>query len=180
MNSAIPDDPLLKAAWQGDEQAFAQLLDRHYHQIYRFAYRWSGNKADAEDITQLACMKLARSLRQFRFEARFSTWLYRLVINCAKDWHKIEGRHGAQPGEVPSDIPDAATDDAEHFTYLQQILRLMDGMADGFKETALLVLAEGFSHAEAAVVLGIKENTVSWRIHEIRQVLQRLLLEAKP
>jgi RNA polymerase sigma-70 factor, ECF subfamily len=180
MNFDIPDDPLLKAAWHGDEQAFAQLLDRHYDQIYRFAYRWSGNKANAEDITQLACLKLARSLRQFRFEARFSTWLYRLVINCAKDWHKTEYRHGAQlEGETP-DAADEATDGAEHYAYLQQILRLLDGMADGFKETVLLVLAEGFSHAEAADILGIKENTVSWRIHEIRQTLQRLLQEARP
>lgn len=180
MNTEIHEDPVLTAAWRGDEQAFAQLLDQHYDQIYRFAFRWSGNKADAEDITQLACIKLARSLRQFRFESRFSTWLYRLVINCAKDWHKSERRHSASSAEEIPETSDGLSNGVEHFTYLQQILRLLDDMADGFKETALLVLAEGCTHAEAAGVLGIKENTVSWRIHEIRQALQRQLQEAKP
>lgn len=180
MHTDIHDDSLLRTAWSGDEQAFAQLLDRHYDQIYRFAFRWSGNKADAEDITQLACIKLARSLRQFRFESQFSTWLYRLVINCAKDWQKTEQRHTSSAAEEIPEIADGPPDGIERFIYLQQVLRLMDSMADGFKETALLVLAEGFSHAEAASVLGIKENTVSWRIHEIRQTLQRQLLEAKP
>jgi RNA polymerase sigma factor (sigma-70 family) len=180
MNTDIHDDPLLHAAWRGDEQAFAQLLDRHYDQIYRFAFRWSGNKADAEDITQLACIKLARSLRQFRFEARFSTWLYRLVVNCAKDWHKTEHRHRTNLAEEIPEAADELSNGVENFTYLQQILHLLDGMTDGFKETALLVLAEGFSHAEAAGILGVKENTVSWRIHEIRQTLQRQLPEEKP
>ncbi len=176
MTRKITEDLLLEAAWRGDEQAFAELLDRHYDQIYRFAYRWSGNTADAEDITQLACMKLAKTLHQFRFEAQFSSWLYRLVINCAKDWYKTERRHWA--GTTAAPAPEQAgeiSDPNEQFTYLQQILRLLDDMAEGFKETALLVLAEGFSHAEAASILGIKENTVSWRIHEIRQTLQRQL-----
>ena len=51
-------------------------------------------------------------------------------------------------------------------------------MADGFKETALLVHAEGLSHAEAAEVLGVKESTISWRLHEMRKQLQVLGLSS--
>ena len=47
---------------------FETLLNVHYERIYRFAYRWCGNATDAEDITQLACIKLARTIGQFRGE----------------------------------------------------------------------------------------------------------------
>ncbi|HEY0893537.1 MAG TPA: RNA polymerase sigma factor [Cellvibrio sp.] len=169
------DQPgLIRAAQGGDGSAFAQLLADSYDSIYRFAYRWCGNRTDAEDITQQACIKLAQSIGQFRFEAAFSSWLYRLVINCAKDWYKSQNRH--QHDNIEDWIEPERTPDqtAENRIYLQQLLRLLDQMAEGFKETALLVHGEGLSHAEAATVLQLKESTVSWRLHEIRKQLQLL------
>ena len=165
---------LIRAAQGGDSQAFAQLLADCYDSIYRFAYRWCGNKADADDITQQACIKLAQSINQFRFEAAFSSWLYRLVINCAKDWYKSQNRHlhdNINDWIEPERTPDQT---AENSIYLQQLLHLLDQMAEGFKETALLVHGEGLSHAEAAAILQLKESTVSWRLHEIRKQLQLL------
>lgn len=165
---------LIRSAQSGDRQAFGQLLASSYDSLFRFAYRWCGNRADAEDITQQACIKLAQSLGQFRFDAAFSSWLYRLVINCAKDWYRSQNRHHHAPIEdwiEPERAPDQS---AENSIYLQQLLRQLEQMADGFKETALLVHGEGLSHAEAADVLQVKESTVSWRLHEIRKQLQRL------
>lgn len=176
---------LIRAAQGGDSQAFSQLLESCYGSLYRFAYRWCGNKADAEDITQQACIKLAQSIGQFRFEAAFSSWLYRLVINCAKDWYKSQNRHQHEAiddwSEAADDWiePERAPDQtAENRIYLQQLLRLLDQMAEGFKETALLVHGEGLSHAEAAAILQVKESTVSWRLHDIRKQLQ--LLQQQP
>lgn len=166
-------DSLIRAAQTGDRQAFAQLVAEAYDSIYRFAYRWCGNASDAEDVTQQACIKLAQSLGQFRFESAFSSWLYRLVINCAKDWQRSQGRHQHDDLELLADEvrPDQ---NAENRIYLQQVLRWLDTLSEGFKETALLVHAEGLTHAEAANILQIKESTVSWRLHEIRKQLQRL------
>ncbi|HSC68090.1 MAG TPA: RNA polymerase sigma factor [Cellvibrio sp.] len=169
---------LIRAAQTGDRQAFGQLLADSYDSIHRFAYRWCGNRADAEDITQQACIKLAQTIGQFRFEAAFSSWLYRLVINCAKDWYKSQSRHQHEDldGWIEPEPPRDQT--AENGIYLQQLLRLLDGFAEGFKETALLVHGEGLTHAEAAEVLQLKESTVSWRLHEIRKQLQ--LLQQQP
>lgn len=167
----MQDDPLIQGAQQGDESAFENLLDQHYELIYRFAYKWSGSVADAEDITQLACIKLARSIKQYRFEAAFTSWLYRLVINCAKDWLKSETRHQScdDLGHIDEPVQNNAQENA---TYLRQVLVAINTMAEGYKETALLVFAEGFSHKETADILGEKEKTISWRIHEIRKQLQ--------
>lgn len=170
--SADDEHPLITVAQRGDNQAFEQLLEQHYEQIFRFAYRWFGNTADAEDVTQLACIKLAKSLGQYRFEAAFSTWLYRLVINCAKDWQRSQTRH---QHDCIESIAELTQQDqrAETGIYLQQILQWLDSLAEGFKETALLVHSEGLTHAEAASILQVKESTVSWRLHEIRKQLQQ-------
>jgi len=159
----------VRRAQAGDVAAFEALLEAHYTQIYRFAYRWCGQRQAAEDIAQQACIKLADNLSQFRFESAFSSWLYRLVINCARDWLRRERRH--QPQSRPEVAPGGRAHGADTQVYLQQILQQIDAMAEGYKETVLLVLGEGLTHAEAGRVLKVKESTVSWRLHDIRKRL---------
>ncbi len=165
------DRLLIEQAQQGDEHAFSDLLDRYYDLIYRIALRWSGHSTNAEDITQQACMKLARSIEQFRFESAFSSWLYRLVINCAKDWHKSEHRH-PEGDDSYEDVAEQSLQQEQQI-YLNQILKWLDTAGKDMKETALLIFAEGLSHREAADVLEVKESTISWRIHEIRKLLMQ-------
>lgn len=162
---------LIRAAQDGDAGGFAELVDLHYDMIYRFAWKWCGNRADAEDIAQLSCVKLAASVAQFRFQAAFSSWLYQLVISCARDWQRSQQRH-AHAG-LPEDIAWAAEGGADDAIYLAQLLEQLDALGEGMKETALLVHAEGFSHAEAGRILGVSESTISWRIHTMRKHLNR-------
>lgn len=163
---------MIKQAQAGNAAAFECLLDHHYDLIYRFAYKWCGNEAAAEDVAQLVCIKLAKSLSQFRFDSAFSTWLYRVVINCAKDWQKSECRHdGDTRAPLPEVSAASVANTSEQHIYLTQLLERINCMGEGFRETALLVHSEGFSHREAADILGVKESTVSWRLHEIRKRL---------
>lgn len=168
------------AAQQGDEEAFAQLVANHYEQMYRFAFKWCGQQSDAEDIAQQACIKLARAISQFRFEAAFSSWLYKLVISCAQDWHRKEKKHRQfkdhdDPPSTEESGNSVTHNLAETQIYLFQIMNIIEGMTEGFKETALLVLAEGLSHQEAAYVLDVKESTISWRLHNMRKQLSEQL-----
>jgi RNA polymerase sigma-70 factor (ECF subfamily) len=167
------DDALIRAAQGGDADAFEALLEAHYDTLYRFAYKWSGHPADADDITQQACIKLAGALSSYRFESAFTTWLYRVVVNCAKDWARAQGRHLAEPLEPALEQGTAEAvgekEAVEHHVFLHQLLERLDQLPDGLKETLLLVHAEGLSHADAARVLDVKESTVSWRLHEFRK-----------
>lgn len=174
----MADEDLIRAAQTGDADAFERLLEAYYDTLYRFAYKWSGNRADAEDITQQACLKLARVLASYRFESAFTSWLYRVVVNCAKDWARAQGRHAATGLELAEQASDIASvqDGPEHQTFLWQVLRKLEELPDGIKETLLLVHAEGLTHAEAARILEVKESTVSWRLHEFRKHY-RLALE---
>lgn len=158
---------LIQSAQSGDEAAFSTLVELFYDQMYRYALKYSGSVTDAEDITQQACIKLARSLQQFRFEAAFTTWLYRLVINCAKDWYRSKP-NTTTTENLTFEVADSRGDS---MILLQQTLNSIDLMGEGFRASVTLVHGEGLSHREAAEVLGVKESTISWRIHETRKRL---------
>lgn len=162
---------LIRRAQSGDSKSFAELVDLHYDTIYRFAWKWCGDPADAADIAQLSCIKLAGSLAQFRFQASFTSWLYRLVVSCAQDWRRSQKRHVHD--ELPEDEPTADAGRTEDGIYLSQILEQLESLGEGMKETALLVHAEGMSHAEAGEVLGVSESTISWRLHVIRRQMSK-------
>ena len=173
----MTDPATLRAAVRGDEQAFASLLNEQYDRIYRFAWRWCGHQADAEDITQLACIKLARHIGQFREEAAFTTWLYTLVLNTARDWQKSQARHRGEEAVVEEA---GFSDTGSRRILLLEVLERIAAMGEGFRETALLVLAEGFSHREAGEMLGVQESTISWRLHEMRRQLSVTFAEDRP
>ena len=167
----MDDLALIRRAQGGDATSFAELLDLYYDTIHRFAWKWCGHAANADDIAQLACMKLANSLAQYRFQAAFTSWLYRLVISCALDWQRTQKRH--EHAEMPEQEPAAEAGSAEESIYLMQLLNQLEQLGEGMKETALLVHAEGMSHAEAGEILGVSESTISWRVHTIRKHLGR-------
>ncbi len=162
---------LIRRAQGGDVASFAELVDRHYDTIYRVAWKWCGHRANAEDIAQLSCIKLAASLAQFRFQAAFTSWLYQLVVNCARDWQRAQQRHDHDA--LPEDGPTADAARTEDYIYLTQLLEQLDELGEGMKETALLVHAEGLSHAEAGRILGVSESTISWRVHAIRKQMNQ-------
>ena len=168
------NDRLIKRCQKGDKNAFEQLLNEHYDTIYRFAYRWCGDQANAQDITQQACLKLANSITQFEFKSSFNSWLYRLVINCAKDFYKSPKQHNLR--EEQSDDLEQFHNSGSQFEqrlYSQQILEHINTLQDDLKDTLILVFGKGLTHLQAAEQLNIKESTVSWRIHEARKLLKQ-------
>ena len=163
------DDELIKAAQGGDARAFEELVNSHYNVMFKMASKWCGCPSDAQDITQDACIKLARGLGGFKGECAFTSWLYRLVINAGKDWYRAQNRHPfGDEGALEAVSTNSKGDEA---VYAQQVLVAVRALPDGERAALLLVMSEGLSHKEAAVVLGVAESTVSWRIHEARKKL---------
>jgi len=169
----MTDDTLIKRCLAGDSEAFETLLNRYYDTIYRFAYRWCQDQNNAQDITQLVCMKLAKALRQFRFKSSFSSWLYPIVINCAKDFYKSPKQHNTREERTLDDYQGETDDTASRTLYAQQIMQHIDTLQDELKEALLLVYGSGLNHRQAADKLQVKESTVSWRIHEARKILKQ-------
>ena len=170
------EQTLIKRCQTGDKNAFEMLLNQHYDSIYRFAYRWCGDQHNAQDITQQACIKLARSITSFEFKSSFSSWLYRLVINCAKDFYKSPNLFNQREEALDDTDKMIQTKNDDQFAqqlYAQQILQHIDTLQDDLKDTLILVYGQCLSHRQAAEQLDIKESTVSWRVHEARKQLKK-------
>ena len=163
---------LIKQCQAGDRDSFEALIEQHYDTIYRIAYRWCGDQHNAQDITQLAAIKLARSIVKFDFESSFTSWLYRLTINCAKDFYKSPTQHNQREVDTP-DWELAGTDDrsAERF-YAHQILNHIGTIKQDLRDALILVFVSGLTHQQAASQLNVEESTISWRVHEARNILK--------
>lgn len=171
----MADEQLIKQCQAGDSAAFETLLGSYYDTIYRIAFRWCQNQENAEDITQLVCMKLAKSIAQYRSQSSFTSWLYSIVINCAKDFYKSPTMHNTREEQHEELEAHAghSEDVASRRLYAQQILQHIEQLPADLQEPLILVFASGLNHRQAAQQLKIKESTVSWRIHEARKLLKQ-------
>lgn len=152
-------------------KAFEALLSQIYDDMYKIAFHICGNRQDAEDSVQNACIKLAQSIHSFDFRSKFSTWLYKVVINAAKD-HLRSGKRHLSEDITDKDLPNPCKPD--HNAFHKEIFREIDALPENEKTSLILVFVKGLSHAEAAKVLDCKESTVSWYIHEARKKLTPL------
>ncbi len=160
---------------KGDAIAFRQLLERHYDTIYRIAYRFSGMREDAEDITQEISLSLTKKLRSFKGDSRFSTWLYRVVVNAVRDKQRKAGSVRSTQQTYSELRLMQQADEAETACQLAWLYNALDKIGEPLRETAILVLAEQLNHAEAAEILSVKESTISWRMHKLRKKLRTMM-----
>ena len=172
------DGALARRAAAGDREAFAALLERHYERIYRVGARVLGDADEAADLAQDVCVALPARLASWRGESRFTTWLYRVVVNAARDaLRRKDARRRSERGFAETEallrIDDASPASC---TFEASWLRRALGRAcrRTCRVTVFLVLEEELRHAEAGEVLGVSESTVSWRMHEVRKRLRVL------
>ncbi len=168
-------EPWIRQACAGDRAAFEHGVGRYYDMIFRVAYRFTGHRQDAEDITQEVVIGLVDAIHGYKGKSSFSTWLYRLVINRCHD--HIRRNRTAQRSELGYHELEGLliAEQKEQASQTAWLYRQVAALEEPFKETALLVLAEGLSHAEVASIMQCKESTVSWRMHEIRNQLKQAL-----
>ncbi len=171
----VPDTSLALLAARGDRQAFAQLVERHYDYIYRIACKWTGKASDAEDVAQDVCIKLGAAIRSFDGRAAFTSWLYRVVLNAVRDMQRARSRRGRYMDRYAEIAPDEALPDQEDATAMAEIWAAVRKLPDQQRDAILLVYAEEMTHAQAGEIMGCKETTVSWHIHEARKTLRGLL-----
>ncbi|WP_058247933.1 RNA polymerase sigma factor [Tropicibacter naphthalenivorans] len=167
------DETLTLAAANGDRQAFALLVGRVYDKVFAYAYRVTGNRAEAEDLAQDICAALPVKLRSYRGEARVSTWLYRITVNAARDRFRRSAtyaRAAAGWGEV--EIARRA-EDAEQAERADWLRCAMQGLGAELREVLALVL-DGVTQAEAASILDIPPGTVAWRVSEAKRQLKAM------
>ena len=172
MRMETPDDALASAAASGDRDAFAALLARHYDRIFGLAFRLTGVRAEAEDLTQDICLALPAKLGSYRQAARFTTWLYRVTVNAAHDRRRRRATH-MKAADGWGDWEIARQAEISEATEAQDWLATaMARLSPELRDTVALTLGEELSQAEAADVLGLSEGTVAWRMSEVKKRLR--------
>jgi RNA polymerase sigma factor (sigma-70 family) len=169
------DATLVAQAIGGDRRAFAVLIERHYDFIYRTACKWLGRRQDAEDIAQEVCIKLASVLRSFDGRSAFTSWLYRVTLNQVRDTQRSATRRGRYHDRLAEVHPEDEPPQQEDATAARELWAAVQLLPPQQREAVMLVYAEEKSHAEAGQIMGCKEATVSWHIHEAKKTLRGLL-----
>ena len=187
------DEALVSRAAAGDEAAFEALVRRHQERVYRLACRLTGDEADAADVLQETFLQVFRHLGEFRGEARFTTWLFRVVTNAALMRRRARARRPADSLDAFMPRFDAEGRLAPTPAQLQvtsQIEEVLDrktlaerasaGIArlpDAYRDAFVLRDLEELPTAEVASVLGIAPAAVRQRVHRARLMLRGYLNE---
>ena len=184
----LEETELIRLAAQGDQDAFAQLLELHQNKVYGLTLRLTGSPEDAMELTQETFFNAWRGLPNFHFESKFSTWLYRLATNATIDFLRREKRRKSltvtslSAEDDPQrllDIPDrrfTPQDELERKEFQAAVRRGLGQLSDEHRQVLVLRELNGLSYAEIAQVLGIEEGTVKSRISRARLALRKVLL----
>jgi len=163
------DDDLVSRATQGNRAAFEALLRRHYDLMHRVAWRMTGSESDAQDICQDVCCALVERIASFRGEAKFTTWLVGIVRNACHDHHRRYQTLTRLKGHLAVLAEMAVPPDGRDLFRRSWLASELARLSPLLRETVVLVVGEGMTHAEAATALGVSESTISGRMHEVRR-----------
>ena len=179
-----PDRALVDEAITGSADAFETLVRRYQTRVVNYAAAMVRDTGEAEDVAQETFIRAYRSLRRFRGESSFKTWLYTIATNTARtalDQRRRRERVADQSldddaqtvtaGSVPSALPDAETT----LMTRDAIDRALATLSDDLRVAVVLRDVEGLDYKEIATVTGAPIGTVESRIFRARQQLRTLL-----
>src|SRR5581483_3792879 len=174
----------------GRTDAFETLIQRHQKRIYNLLFRWLGDIEEASDAAQEVFLAAYRAIQEFRGDALFSTWLYRIAINQAINRRKRLAADQARratlgpvdpenEGSNPmADLPHPGPSPAEAAERNEISLRVQQGLNGLKEEEALIILLHDFQdlpYEEIAHILKLPVGTVKSRLHRARLALKAKL-----
>ena len=178
---------LIAELCEGDETAFAALVEKYKRMVYRIAMQITQNHADADDVMQESFIKAYRSIHTFRQDAAFETWLYRIAVNEALNFVKRRDRRREYAFDEETE---AAIDPvtlrkaqeardphllAEKAELRHYVTKAVNSLSLKHRTVVHLHEFEGLTHAEIAAILNCSEGTVRSRLHYARKKLRTLL-----
>lgn len=165
----------------GDMEAFARLYERHYVRAYGLAYRMTGRRETAEDLTQEIFFRTHRKLNHFNGNSSFSTWFYRLAVNCSLNYRRREWKESQM--DVSDDVellsaPHQATLFEKGILQRQvqaHVQRALLSIKPKLRMTFILKDIEGLNYKQIAEQMNCSEGTVASRLSHARVLIARKL-----
>jgi len=176
-------DRLVAAARDGDRPAFDELVRRTYVDTYTLALRLTAHEEDARDVVQDTYLRAWKGIGEFRGDAAFSTWLYRITANTAYTTVKRRRRHRADALDamieepVETRIEAQPEESAEQSAALARLAGAVEHLPAKLRVLVVLKDVYGLSHEEIAEELGISVSAAKVRLHRGRKRLRDLLYD---
>jgi len=179
------DADLVRRARTGDQRAYALLIGRHKHWLYRFVRRYVGDADDAQDVLQDSFVAALSSLARYDAARPFEAWLRRIALNKCRDRARREAVRRAfgfspRQAEAVDGVADT-TPGAEDVLVADQALKTLDqaiaALPDALKAPLVLTVLEGLSHREAGEILGLSAKAVEVRVYRAKKQLSEALDE---
>ncbi len=176
---------LIKKAQNGDLRAFEQVVNEHYSRIYNIALGITGSPQDAEDAVQNVLIKLHSSIGSFKFQSKFSSWVYRITTNICLDEIRKKKRSKTSPmadvdAEDPLVYQDVSSPEDRYISTEKRnaLYKGINKLKKEHKEVIVLRDINGFSYSEIAEILKCSEGTIKSRINRARIALKDVLTES--
>ncbi len=170
---------LVQRASDGDMRAFERLYRQHIGSVYGLCLRLTRDRAGAEDCAQEAFFNAWRALKRFETRSSFGTWLHRIAVNVVLSRRRKAAAQAelpplpADPDEEPLGTPGEWTLDTP--VEEREIEAAVAALPDGARDALVLCGIYGYSHPEAARMLGLAEGTCKAQLHRARALLRARL-----
>jgi RNA polymerase sigma-70 factor (ECF subfamily) len=179
----LDEAALVRASQRGDREAFGILVSRHSRPVLSVATRMLGPGADAEDVAQETFVAAYRALAGFKFDASFSTWLYRIAVNKCTDWlraRRPERRSLTDTDEDGTPVYEPADEDTpyhelERIELAWELDQAIQQLPPLYRESFVLKHIEGLGYDEMSEILGVHRDTLKMRVYKARTLLCRAL-----
>jgi RNA polymerase sigma-70 factor (ECF subfamily) len=176
-DSAEEENAVIRKCLAGESEQFAVLVDRYKDMAYNIAFRMLGDADAAKDMAQEGFIAAYHALGDFKSNSRFSSWLYRIVVNKCRD-HFRAARETVPVDEICDYVagqdpsPEKAASCRQTGDAVQQAL---NGLSPEYREVIIMKHIEGLDYQEMADALGVSVGALKVRAHRGREMLRKLL-----
>jgi len=179
------DQALIRGAQAGEGAAFEDLVRRYYGQIYRWAVARTGDRDDAEDVTQETLVRVHRHLPSFDGRSRFSTWRYQVTRSAAADLYRKRARRERLALRVKRHTPMAVVPRGDEVVTDERrasdlVKTFLEELSERQREVFDLVDLQGFSTVEVSEMLRMEPVTVRSHLFRARKAIRKKILAARP
>ncbi len=175
----LTDEKVVERCLQGDRDVYSHLVDKYQQMVYVLAFRMLGDEAAAKDAAQESFLSAYVSLRSFRREAKFSSWLTSITLNKCRDM--LRGRKDTvSVDDLEEVLPGRDADPEERFHQKENedlLQQALNKLPDEYREVIVLKHIRGLDYAEIAQTAGVSEGALKVRAWRAREMLRFLLKE---
>ncbi len=170
---------LIKSVMRGNMTDFTPLVEKYQTVVYGLAFSLVGDFSTAQDIAQETFVTAYKKLNQLRCPEKFPGWLKRITLNTARMWLRKRKEVPFSEGEEEKCVYDqpTAAERAEGKEFRQEIMKLINSLSEKARLPVMLCYLDDVPYKEAAGFLGIPENTLRKRLHDVKGKLQKQIVK---